>query len=308
MTIKPTRLKKGCQIGVVSPSTPVTPGDEQLRRGVALLEGMGFTVQLGKHVFSNTLGYSASPLEKAEDINTMFADESIQAIICSQGGQTANTALPFLDWGIIRDNSKIFLGMSDITVLLNAIFLKTGLITFHGHDLVWGLGRVPTSYDLGEFEGRLIQARIGTVAANGERRTVRGGTGEGLLLGGNLGCLLKLAGTPYFPDARGAILFLEGTGLNPETCDFMFSQLQQMGVFNQVQGVIIGYIDGLDNHPEITIKMEDILLNVTKGNAFPILKVNDFGHNCANTILPVGMRARLDADEPSIEILESCLE
>ena len=306
--MKAMRLKKGCRIGVISPSAPVTPEDKQLHRGVELLEQMEFQVVLGKHVYSNTLGYSASPREKAEDINAMFVDESIHAIICSQGGHTANACLPYLDWQVIGRNPKVFLGMSDITLLLNAIYAITGLITFHGHDVMWGLGREPTSYDLQEFDQRLIQAKIGNVTANGKRKTVRGGVGEGILVGGNLGCLLKLAGTHYFPDVKGAILFLEGTGLTPEFCDFMFSQLKQIGVFDQMQAVIIGYIDGLDNDPKVTIKMEDVLLNVAGEYAFPILKINDFGHNCANTILPLGARIRLDADEQSIEILDNYLE
>jgi muramoyltetrapeptide carboxypeptidase len=198
--------------------------------------------------------------------------------------------------------------MSDITVLLNAIYLKTGLITFHGHDVMWGLGREPTSYDLQEFEQRLIQGKIGSVTANGKRETVRGGVGEGVLLGGNLNCLLKLAGTTYFPDTKESILFLEGLGLTPESCAFMFSQLKQIGVFDQLNGVIIGYIDGLDNDSNMVIKMQDVLLNVTNEGTFPILKVNDFGHNCANTVLPVGTRVRLDAELQAVEIVDSFLE
>ncbi len=304
----PMRLKAGDAIGVVSPSTPVTDElDEQFRRGVEFLESLGFRPVIGQHVRSKTLGYAASPREKAEDINRMFADEAIKAIICSQGGDTANACLPYLSWDVIRDNPKIFLGISDITVLLNAIHHKTGLVTFHGDDVMWGFGRHPTAYDRQEFIARLMDAQIGEVPANRERRTVRGGTAEGKLLGGNLLCVLKLAGTPYFPDFAGAILFVEALDTTPEVCDYQFRQLEQMGVFDAIRGVVVGYIDGLQKDENATHQMEDVLLSVTSGYAFPILKVNDFGHNCSNTVLPVGGRVKIDADRQTVEILTNCV-
>ena len=284
-------------------------GDEKLEHGTRFLENLGFEVVVGKHVCSNTLGYAASSLEKAEDINRMFADPDIKAILCAQGGDTANACLSELDWELIRENPKIFGGISDITVLLNAIYARTGLVTFHGNDLMWGFGRKPTPYDSQEFLHRLVEGRIGKIPANRPRQTIRRGRAEGRLLGGNLRCLLKLAGTHYLPDFNGAILFLESLGFDPATCDCMLRQLKQMGIFDQVHGVIIGYIDGVDNDPQADIYLQDVLLNVTGEYTFPILKVNDFGHNCPNTALPVGARVRIEADDiQEIEILEKCVQ
>jgi muramoyltetrapeptide carboxypeptidase len=308
-TLIPMRLKAGDAIGIVSPSTPVTDElDEQFRRGVEFLESLGFRPVIGEHVRSSTLGYAASPQEKAEDINRMFADTSIKAIICSQGGATANACLPYLNWDAIRDNPKIFLGISDITVLLNAIHHKTGLVTFHGDDAMWGFGRHPADYDRQEFIARLMDARIGEIAPNRERRTVRGGIAEGKLLGGNLLCLLKLSGTPYWPDFTGAIFFVEALNITPEGCDYQFRQLEQMGVFDAIRGVIVGYIDGLQKGDGALLQMEDVLLRVTADYDFPILKVNDFGHNCPNTVLPVGGQVKVDADHQTVEILTSCVQ
>lgn len=301
------KLIPGDTIGVVSPSTPVEPGNPQLANGVRVLEDLGFKVILGEHVFANSLGYAASPTEKAADLMGMFGDPEVRAIICSQGGDTANASLPYLDWQVIRDKPKIFLGISDITVLLNAIYAKTGLVTFHGNDVMWGFGRHPTAYDRQEFLARLVDGKIGKVIPAGPRKAMRSGRAEGRLLGGNLRCLLKLAGTPYFPDFSGAILFIESLGFEPAASDYMFRQLQQMGVFDQVAGVIVGYIDGVDNLPDARLYLEDVLLTVTQDYHFPILKTNDFGHNCPNTTLPVGARVRMDADEQEIEILEQCV-
>jgi muramoyltetrapeptide carboxypeptidase len=302
------KLNKGDKIGVVSPSNPVTDDVlAQFKNGVKFLEEQGFKVVMGEHVFSTTLGYAASPQEKAADLNRMFADAAIKAIICTQGGYTANACLPYLDWAVIRANPKIFLGISDITALLNALYVQTGLVTFHGNDVMWGFGRNPDPYDIQEFFKRLVEAEIGLVKSNRPRQTVRSGAAEGKLLGGNINCLLKLTGTPYWPDFTGSILFLEAVDVLPAACDHMLHQLKQVGVFDQARGVIIGYVDGLDNKTEQTIKLETVLLNVTAGYNFPILKTNDFGHNCPNTTLPVGGQVRVDADKQEVTILEPCV-
>jgi muramoyltetrapeptide carboxypeptidase len=306
--ILPPRLKPGQTIGLVSPSSPVTPElEDQLARGIACLQRMGFNVQPGDHIRSQTLGYAALPQEKAADIHRMFADDSINAIFCTQGGMTANACLPYLDWNLIRSHPKIFLGISDITVLLIAIQVKTGLVTFHGDDVLWGLGRDPGDYELLEFQARLCDCRIGPIPAHGERKTVRGGKAEGILLGGNLRCLLNLVGTSCWPDFRDGILFVEALDISPEKCDYMFRQLEQIGIFGQIRGAVVGYVDGLQRRSGGGAQMEDILLRTAENYDFPILKVNDFGHNCQNTVLPVGGRLRMDADERTLEIVAPCV-
>jgi muramoyltetrapeptide carboxypeptidase len=308
MTMLAKRLRLGDRIGVVSPSSPVAPDLESyFKNGVAFLKRMGFEVAIGRNVHSMALGYAASPQEKADDINQMYADASIKAIICTQGGSTANSCLSFLDWRIIKNNPKVFIGLSDISVLLNAIYKNTGVITFHGNDLLWGLGKNPVQYDEQEFKLRLIDGKIGLVQQNGERRTIRPGIAQGKLLGGNLSCLLKLAGTPFFPNFKGALLFLEAYRDNSEECDFRIFQLKHMGVFKQVSGVLIGHVDELEKD-KAAAQMEDILMRITLEQNFPILKVGDFGHNCPNTVLPVGGNVRIDADAQTIEILSPCVE
>jgi len=309
MNLIPQKLNRGDAVGIVSPSSPVTEVlASQLRAGIEFLSGLGLKVMVGEHAYATTWGYAAAPREKAEDINRMFADDSIHAILCSQGGSTANACLPYLDWDMMREHPKIFTGMSDISVLLNAITARTGLITFHGADVVWDLGRNPGKYVVDELVACLIEGRIGAIPPVGPRRMVRGGVAEGRLLGGNLNCLLKLAGTPYFPDFAGAILFVEAINVDPERCDFMFQQLKQMGVFGQIRAALVGFIDGLQNDAEALMQMEDVLLRVTEEFDFPILKCDDFGHNCPSTILPVGGLVRLDADGLTVEVLEKCVE
>ncbi len=307
--IIPRRLKPGDRIGIVSPSAPVNTDEllSRLHRGMKVLQDMGFDTVVAKNALK-VRGHSAgTPREKADDINSMFEDEDISAIICSQGGGTANGCLPFLDWELIRRHPKIFCGFSDISVLLNTITDRTGLVTFHGHDVAWGFGLSPTDYDIREFRGRLMEGRMGDIAPAGERRTMRGGRAEGRLMGGNLMCTLKLAGTPYWPDFSEAILFIEGYTVGPDDCDYMFNQLMQMGVFDAVRGVVVGYIHSLQSAGRNVTQMEEVLLDVTEDYSFPILKVADFGHECPSTVIPLGVGGLIDADNSVFSITGRCV-
>ncbi|MBI9049050.1 MAG: LD-carboxypeptidase [Anaerolineaceae bacterium] len=306
MSIFPPKLNPGDTIGVVSPSNPVVDVIQtQYDDGISRLKEFGFQVLEGQHTHSSSWEYSASPIEKAQDINNMFANPDVKAIICTQGGYTANACLPYLDWDIIRTHLKIFLGISDITVLLNAIHARTGLITFHGPDVMWGFGNDQQAYELNEFNAILVEGRSGEIPANGDRKTIRSGIAKGKLLGGNINCLLKLVGTAYLPDFTGSILALEAIDVPAASFDHMFQQLKQMGIFEQINGILTGYIDGTDNKSETTTFMEDVLLRIVEEYEFPILKTQDFGHNCANTTLPIGGIISLDADQKCVSILNA---
>jgi len=298
--ILPERLKEGDFIGVVSASDPLKDieKDKQFDSGIKFLENMGFHTILGKNLSSN------EPEKRAKDINNFFMDKKIKAIIASQGGDTSEKLLPFVDFETIRKNPKIFLGISDITVLLNAINTKTGLITFHGNDVKYGFGRNPTEYDKTEFRRILMTGSKGEIPANKERKTIRSGKAEGKLIGGNLYCLLKLIDTEYCPDFEESILFLEDYDFEKEDCKSQLEKLKKIGVFYKIKGIIIGYIYGLQAINTGSKQMEEVLLEITKDYDFPILKINDFGHNTPNTVLPVGAVIKMDADKRKIKIIE----
>jgi len=299
----PQRLKKGDCIGIVSPSDPLTKEiKNQFEKGIKVLEGMGFKVLLGKHLSSQ------NPKEKAADINDLFSNKKVKAIMCTQGGDSAEKILPLINWKEVKNNPKIFMGISDITFLLNAIYQKTGLITFHGNDVCYGFGRNPTSYDKQEFFNIVVKGDVKEIKPNRERKTIRKGKATGKLLGGNLRCLLKLADTEYWPDFKESILILEAYKIDKEKCLQHFQKLKEKKVFDQVKGVIIGFIYSMQEETPEEEQMEDTLLEFTKEYKFPILKINDFGHNCPNTILPVGCKVELNANKKTIKFLEGCVE
>ena len=306
--IIPPRLQPGDTIGIVTASTPLSQAPSpdpvaDLKHGMALLNELGFEVILSQHALGDD-GYSAaSPEERANDINALFTDGRIKAIITSHGGWTANSCLPYIDWSELRRNPKIFMGFSDITILLNAIFAKTGVVTFHGHTAIFYLGLNPTSYDRQAILDRLVDGRLGAIRKNSEWRTIRGqALVEGRLFGGHVGQLSRLIGTPYMPDLQEAILFLEINGYVPADLYATFHQWKQVGLFDRIRGVLVGYNAGA---PEAEgDQLERILARVTGEYDFPILKCDDFGHDCPNTVLPVGAWARLDAGRGELALLE----
>jgi len=302
----PKRLCFGDTIGIVSPSGAVTKETmNQFNKGIDFLKTVGFNVKIGKNALNNTLQYSATPHEKADDLNSMFADNKIKAIICSQGGDNANSILPLMDFNMIKNNPKIFLGISDITVLLNAIYKETGLVTFHGNDVIWGFGAKHTGYDEGEFKDRLVEGKIGEVNHNSKWKCIRDGVVEGILIGGNLNCLNKLAGTRYLPNFEAKILLLESFDESnpPEKVEAELYHLKQMGVFEKIKGLWIGYY----NH-ESKIPYEEIMMNALQEYNFPIIKCNDFGHNTPNTTIPIGVKIKLDATNRQVVLLDKCVE
>ena len=129
----PNKLVKGDTIGVIAPSDFAEKKDlEYIQKSSRLFENLGIKVKLSKNIFANSLGYSATAKEKAEDINSMFEDKEVKAIFCFKGGENSNCVFDYLDYKVIMNNPKIICGFSDSTSILNAINLKTGLITFHG--------------------------------------------------------------------------------------------------------------------------------------------------------------------------------
>lgn len=191
----------------------------------------------------------------------------------------------------------------------NPIYKKTGLITFHGNDILWGWGRNITNYDKKEFINRFIMGKKEILSSGRKRRTVIEGRASGVLLGGNLRCLLKLAGTPYFPDFKDSIFFFEDITEDLAALDSLLTQVEQPGIFEKLKGIIIGYIDGIDNNEMLSTRTEEILLEKLdrKNNKLPVLKAPDFGHNCANSVLPVGVKVEINTYGKEINIVEEFL-
>ena len=307
--ILPKKLKIGDMIGIVSPSQPLTDDNkDRFFNGVKVLKQMGFNIKYGENIFEDLHNWGISagtPEQKANDINKMFIDNEVKAVMTSIGGKTSNAILDLLDYKLIKQNPKIFCGFSDSTTLVNAIYKKTSLITFYGSEIRHHFGRDAVSYTKAEFLSRFINGYTGEVNKNSLWEEIRAGKAKGRLIGGHLGILEYLVGTEYFPKIKNVILFLEDyTGKLDKTAS-IFYHYKKLGIWDKVNGVIVGYICGQEEKGKPRVSTEDILLEITKEYDFPILKVRDFGHRTECTPLPVGVKAKIDTRKLSFKILEN---
>lgn len=302
----PNKLKKGDIIGVIAPSDPVTQDKlEDINKSILLMEKAGFNIQFSKNAFSNSLGYSATVKEKAEDINAMFEDKNIKAILCCTGGCNSNSLFDYIDYNIIKENPKIICGFSDSDSLTNIINEKTGLITFHGATFK-SLTSWKTDYAYKEIMKRFVDDDLKLGQADDEYITIREGIAEGKLIGGNLSLTAWLVSGKYNIDFTDKILFIEelGNESEPNRVSHYLYHMKQNRVFDKIKGIWIGNYE----HPT-NVSLEKIVKDVLEDEYnFPIIKSNNFGHTDRKTVIPIGTNARIDTSKKcKIELLENCV-
>src|SRR3990167_4169421 len=302
-------LNKGDLIGIVAPG--MTSPKDAIEKGVRKLEEMGFGCKFGDHIFDITGHTAGKPEDRAADINSFFADNKVKAVFTTRGGINCSEILPYLNYILIRKNPKIFMGLSDVTSVLNAVSTKTGIITFHGPVLLMICGGIDgkafSNYTQKNFEEIFMQQskkQKRLVNASGEWLAFKKGKAKGKLFGGNLKSLMSIVGTPFEPDWKNAIFFWESIGERIEQIDQMLTQLKTAGVFSKISGMIIGRL--VNTQPkgdsELGSRIIDMILNQCKDYSFPIVYGVDFGHVNDNLILPVGEEVSFDTMEDFIEL------
>ncbi|MEL1266340.1 LD-carboxypeptidase [Pseudoxanthomonas putridarboris] len=307
----PPPLNPGDTVALVSPSAATDdPFDLQLAQEA--MEALGFKVKVGPHLAARRGHLAGSDAERAGDLNAMFADKEVKAIICARGGSGAARLLPLLDYDLIRRNPKVLLGYSDITALHNALLSQAGLVSFHGPigSGSWNrfnadqFRRVFFDRELMRYQNitdtgdELVQRRNRTVA-------ITGGKAQGELVGGNLSVLVALAGSPYLPDFTGKILFLEDVSEAPYRIDRMFSTLKLMGALDRIAGLVFGECtdcDPGDGYGSLTLPQ--IFDDHIKPLKIPAYRGAMIGHIRQQFIVPVGGRVEMDADAGTFRLLE----
>ena len=307
-TMLPKRLKQGDTIGLVSPASRL-PKKKQYDKIIRQVKDLGYNVKVGDHA-RRRYGYLAGEDEqRAEDLNAMFADDSVDAILPFRGGWGCNRILPLLDYETIRKNPKILVGFSDITSLLNAIYTKTGLITFHGP-----VGKVDwTDYTIQHFRKSLGSQDPYTLEIPpadlckdcNKLSVITPGTASGRLLGGNLSVLTAMLGSEYVPDWEGNILFLEDVGEDVYRIDRMLTQLKLNGVFEKISGFVFGQCTSCDRANSYSLTLKQVFEDHLKPFDIPAFSGAMFGHISKMITLPVGIPAEMDAQRGSIKITES---
>ncbi len=291
--IVPPFLNLGDTIGIATPASPYK--SEALGEGIHVLKQWGFQVTLDRKRIGRKSYLAGTDRERAEELMGLFSDPGIKAILCSRGGYGAMRILDFLDFKKIKDHPKLFMGFSDVTVLLLALWKKAGLMAFHG-PMVTTLPQL-TAPALITVQTTLLgfyQIQI-PLDAN---RAIRPGSARGILMGGNLTLLTHLIGTAYEPVWDQAILFLEDCGEDPYRVDRLFAHLRLSGCLEKVSAILLGKITG-SNKKDLPLSLLKEILNDLN---IPIWAGLPIGHGSRNIPLPVGAPAFLDAEKALLSV------
>lgn len=308
--IKPPRLKKGDVVGIVSPSNSIsTELQNQFERGITALGDLGLQVKMGANVMAQNFYRAGTAEQRLSDLHELWRDPSVKMILMSQGGCAANHLLDRLDYDLFRTNPKLFVGISDGTTLLNAVSARTGLVTFHGPDLLWCFGRDISSNIWEHMEKTFFGEPIGKLVPSpnwrrfeGEQvpyrgwKCIRAGRASGELVGGHLASLIQIGFSGYGADFNGKILFLEGTEAELPFSDKALNALRLHGAFEQASGIILGWFDRIEGGPNCGMSVADLLLEATKESQIPILEIGELGHNVENYVFPIGSKATIDCE------------
>ncbi len=313
--IKPRRLRKGDTIGLIAPASNATE-DEGIRFSIDLIRSLGFNVKTGEHLYDRTQYLAGSDRNRADDVNQMFADEDVDAIFSLRGGYGTPRILPYLNYDSIKANPKVFLGYSDISGILMAIYTKTGLVGFHGPIAQQNFSQ----YTLAEFKKILMHpsassvigaapifdATEGQVQKENRLTHVAGGIASGRLVGGNLTLVCSLIGTEYEPDFRDKILFLEDVGEAPYRIDRLLTQLWLAGKLQQVAGIAFGKFTKTTTTGN-TFSVEEVIRDRCAGLGVPVVLGFMIGHVNDQTVVPIGINAELDGDQGKLSLLEAAV-
>ena len=296
----PEKLNKGDEIRIIAPSGSFSRVRTDIAESaIGLLREQGFNVTFSKNCKEMDGFGSSSVSSRVDDLHEAFADKNVKAVMACIGGFNVNQILPHIDFELIKANPKILCGYSDITALLNAVYAKTGLVTYHAPHLA-GLG-FPNEreYTLRYFAQCMESGEPFTVTPSetaGSYTVIREGECEGDIIGGNLCTLNLLQGTPYMPDIRDKVLFIEDDNIMGDyfvyEFDRNFGSLMQVKGAESVGGIVFGRFEESCKMTEDTVRAI-VADKVPQG--VPVIFGADFGHVFPMISFPVGGRVSISA-------------
>jgi len=295
--IWPTPLKYGDKVAITAPSSPVS--DEKLEMSVESIKFLGLEPVVMPSC-NMAHGYLAGPdKQRADDINTAFADDTIKGIFCLRGGYGTTRLLPMLDFNMIKNNPKVFIGYSDISSLHFNINQKCNLVTFHGPMPTTDY-RVHEGFTNDSLRTCLFAPEKLKTIGNPEGEeiiTLREGYAKGTLVGGNISLMAGTLGSPYEIDTKGKILFIEDVNEMPFRLDKMLTALSLAGKFRDCEGIILGTFERCEeaDHPSLTLReiFEEVVLPWEK----PTILNLRAGHIYPQSTLPMGAEVSFDAKD-----------
>lgn len=305
--IKPKALKQGDTIGVIAPSSHISK--EDIEQATGFFESKGFKTKIHPQVFAVDEQFAGTVDQKIDAIHDVFLDKDIDAVFCARGGNGAIHLIDKIDYDLIRQNPKIFMGYSDDTMLHHAFNKKSGLATFYGpmfrefsSDLADPIKEFTLSFLSGNFESNLFDY-------GQNLNPLKSGECSGPLYGGTLLCFSGIMMSPdYLPDFEGSILVLEDVNEELSQIDRTLGALRLSGLFDKISGLIFGTTELKTDGGGTTFgrSLEQVIRENTAGLDIPIVMNAPFGHEQPNIVFPIGVKAKLVAgDKSSLTLLES---
>lgn len=304
------RLKAGDTVGIITPAGAINLGDRRIPILESRLKDLGLKVKYGKSV-GTLYGYLGGTDEaRRNDIMDMFLDKEVKVILAMLGGYGTSRIVDKLDYEVIKNNPKLLMGFSDITVLLNSIYKLTGIPTAHGPVGIY-LGR--ENYDefsLADFNQFLLENQKGRILKNpkDDAKTLIAGEASGVLVGGNLSLINNLIGTPYEIDFTEKIVFIEEVNEKPYAVDRFFSALRLSGALKKAKGFVLGYFTNCGEKDGATWEATDLIKQYFQDLNVPIIYNFASGHDLPFITLPIGVKVKLDATGKTLTILEEIYE
>lgn len=282
-------MKKGDKVAIVCCSNGQKPAyREKLNILQNTFEKIGLLPVFGDYIYEKESVFSGTAKERADSLMKFYKDEEIKAIFDISGGDIANEILPFLDFHVLAQQEKVFWGYSDLTTILNAIYTKTGKesVLYQVRNLIYD----DAENQIAHFTNTVLNDTTDLFKFRYD--FVQGKEMQGVVVGGNIRCLLKLAGTEYFPDMNGKILLLESLGGTVPQMVTYLNQLKQIGVFDKIAGILLGTFTEMEEKdclPTITD-----LVKKYAGSNIPIAKTGEIGHGTNSKGIVIGKKIRMD--------------
>jgi len=303
MAVKPPLLRPGATIGVVTLGSPLSA--EIINARVRTLESLGFKVILGQYVYAVDGFLAGTDQQRAGDFMSMIRNPEVDMILPSRGGVGVAGILPYLDYAEIARNPKIVSGYSDITVLLNTLYLNCNLITFHSLLLI-SFTMTEPAYNYNQF--------FEATSTDLPRRSILNPPGmplvgrvdgdvTGIIVGGNLTSFTDTLGTSYEIDTKGKILLIEETHEPINEVYRMINQLKLAGKFRDCIGIVMGECTSCP--VAYGQSYEDLITNYMVPLGKPLLTNLATGHGVYKAAIPIGATVNLNGTNATLTVLES---
>jgi muramoyltetrapeptide carboxypeptidase len=313
--IKPKRLEKGDTIALVTPGSYITQTEKE--ESINNIRSLGFNITYSGRLMEKNGYFSAEDKERAADLNEMFEREDVDGIMCARGGYGCARILPFLDYNLIHNNPKPFIGFSDVTAVHFALYKKSNLVSFHGPVSISTFSRFSTK----NFEDVLVnptfELRMRNSNSNNNYNpygitTITKGIATGELVGGNLSIVSSLIGTEYDVDFSGKMIYLEEFLEEPYRIDRMLTQLLQAGKFDNASGVALGVFklcEPKKSNPAFkgSFNLMEVLKDKLGNLNIPVVYGLSFGHVIDKLTLPFGIKAELNTEKQELKLLEQAI-